>query len=330
MSKMDLSLVIPVFNEEESLRPLHREIRAALDPTGWSYEVLFCDDGSRDRSPEVLRELAAEDPRVRVLVLARNYGQTAALDAGFHHASGEVVVPLDADLQNDPADIPDLVRRMHQERADVVSGWRRSRRDPFWTKTLPSRIANRLVSWVTRVPLHDYGCTMKAYRAEFLREVRLYGEMHRLIPAYVAWAGGRVVEQEVHHRSRQFGRSKYNLSKTLRLLLDLLTVRFLLGYTAKPLYFIGKYGVLTLALGTLCFGWVLVKKAIWGEPLYTDPFFPVSIFLLLAGGQILMSGLLSELLMRTYFESQGKTPWRLRATWNLAAPKEAPDQGQGP
>ncbi|HOU53403.1 MAG TPA: glycosyltransferase family 2 protein [Myxococcota bacterium] len=326
MNGLDLSLVIPVFNEEQSLRPLHREIRAALDPTGWSYEVLFCDDGSRDGSLDVLRALANEDSRVKVLVMARNYGQTAALDAGFHHASGRVVVPLDADLQNDPADIPDLVRRLQRENVDVVSGWRRSRQDPFWTKTLPSRIANRLVSWVTRVPLHDYGCTMKAYRTEFLREVRLYGEMHRLIPAYVVWAGGRVVEQEVHHRPRQFGQSKYNLSKTLRLLLDLLTVRFLLGYTSKPLYFIGKYGVWTLLLGMLCFAWVLVKKAIWGQPLYTDPFFPVSIFLLLAGVQILLSGLLAELTMRTYFESQGKTPWRLRGTLNLATPSDSPER----
>lgn len=320
---LDLSVVLPVFNEVASLRPLMDEIRAALDPTGRSYEVICCDDGSTDGSQQMLRELAAQDGRIKVLAFARNFGQTAALDAGFQIARGRVVVPMDADLQNDPADIPRLLARLEQD-AEAVSGWRVSRKDSYWTKTLPSRLANHLVSWTTGVELHDYGCTLKAYKADVLKEFRLYGEMHRLIPAYVAWAGGRVVEMPVNHRERRFGTSKYNLSKTVRLLLDLVTVRFLLSYSTKPLYFMGKYGLLTLGVGFLTFLWVLVKRLVWGHPLYTDPFFLVSVFLLMAGGQFVLTGLLAELSMRTYFESRGKAPWRIRWAVNVGDQFPAP------
>ncbi|HOI11536.1 MAG TPA: glycosyltransferase family 2 protein, partial [Myxococcota bacterium] len=301
-----ISVVLPVFNESAGLRILHGELIAALEPMNRPFELVFCDDGSTDDSLEVLRGLAAEDPRVKVIAFARNFGQTAALDAGFRAARGRIIVPMDADLQNDPADIPRLIARLERG-ADLVSGWRVARRDPYWTKTLPSRIANGLVSLVTGVELHDYGCTLKAYRARVLRDFRLYGEMHRLIPAYVKWAGGRVVEEPVNHRPRRFGRSNYTLSKSVRLVLDLLTVRFLLSYSTKPLYFIGKWGLLAIVLGSLSLGWTVLKKVLWPEnPLYTDPFFLASIFLFLAGFQFLVFGLLAEQLMRTYFESQHK------------------------
>jgi len=315
----DVSVVLPVYNESAALPEMYRQIVAALEPAGKSFEVVCCDDGSTDGSLGLLRDLARSDPRVRVVVFARNYGQTAALDAGFRHASGRVIVPMDSDLQNDPADIPRLVRILDGG-ADVVSGWRRKRQDSFFTKTLPSRVANRLVSAVTGVHLHDYGCTMKAYRAEILRDIRLYGEMHRLIPAYVKWAGGKVVEEVVNHRPRTTGRTKYTLTKSVRLVLDLMTVRFLLGYSTKPLYFIGKWGLLAWGAGSASLAWTAVKKAVWGEPLYTDPFFLASIFLFLAGFQFIFFGLLAELSMRTYFESQAKSPYLIRETVNLPGP----------
>ncbi|HNZ03897.1 MAG TPA: glycosyltransferase family 2 protein [Myxococcota bacterium] len=318
MARPDVSIVLPVFNEVESIEPLFAEIQDVMSKSGRTWEVIACDDGSTDGSRELLLKKAGQDERLKLIVLMRNFGQTAALDAGFRAASGDIIVPMDADLQNDPADIPRLIARL-EEGADLVSGWRANRRDSFLTKTLPSMIANKLVvSRVTGVRLHDYGCTLKAYRASFLKQFHLYGEMHRLIPAYVKWAGGRVTEEKVNHRARKFGRSKYNLSKTFRLILDLMTIRFLLGYSTKPLYFMGKYGLLAILLGTMSMTWTVIKKILWWEnPLYTDPFFIVSIFLFIAGFQFLFSGLLAELSMRTYYESQDKPPYVIARKVNL-------------
>ncbi|HOA12822.1 MAG TPA: glycosyltransferase family 2 protein [Myxococcota bacterium] len=317
MDRPYVSIVLPVFNEVESLDPLFDEIEQVMTGLGRTFEVICCDDGSTDGSKEKLLARASSDDRYRLIFLVRNYGQTAALDAGFRVAEGEVIIPMDADLQNDPADIPKLLARLEQG-ADLVSGWRASRKDAFLTKTLPSMIANRLVvSRVTGVNLHDYGCTLKAYRASFLKQFHLYGEMHRLIPAYVKWAGGVVVEEKVNHRARTFGKSKYGLSKTFRLILDLLTVRFLLGYSTKPLYFIGRYGLAAIGLGCLALTWTIVKKILWHYPLYTDPFFLVSIVLFLGGFQILFSGLLAELSMRTYFESRDRAPYMVARTVNI-------------
>ena len=318
----DISVVLPIFNESMTILNLHRELLAVLEPMGRSFEIICCDDGSTDGSLKLLKDLAVADPRIKIIAFARNYGQTAALDAGFHAARGRIIVPMDADLQNDPADIPRLVTRL-ESGFDVVSGWRADRQDPFWTKTFPSRVANHLVSAVTGVSLHDYGCTLKAYRREVLQDVRLYGEMHRLIPAYVKSVGGRVAEEPVNHRPRRFGRSKYTLTKSVRLLLDLLTVRFLLGYSTKPLYFIGKYGLLSLALGTASLGWTALKKVIWGQPLFTDPFFLIGIILWVTGLQFLFFGLLAEMSMRTYFESQGKPPYLVRERVNLDGEKQS-------
>jgi glycosyltransferase involved in cell wall biosynthesis len=321
--KPEISVVLPVFNERENLQPLLTEITSVLEGMGLPFEIVACDDGSIDGSQDILRGVAQRDNRVKVIMFSRNFGQTAALDAGFRVAKGNVIIPMDADGQNDPNDIPKLLRKL-DEGYDAVSGWRKERKDPFFTKILPSRIANKLVSWVTSVNIHDYGCTLKAYRADVLQRVRLYGEMHRLIPAYIGWAGGHVTEVEVNHRPRLKGKSKYNLSRTLRLILDLMTINFLLAYSTKPLYFMGKYGVLTCGLGFLSLTWTAIKKLIWGLPLYTDPFFLASIFLFLAGFQFLFFGLLAELNMRTYFESQNKTPYFIKATMNISTANAPP------
>ncbi len=304
-----LSVVIPVYNEEESLPRLHEALRESL-------EKLFVDDGSRDRSLELLRQMAASDGRIRVISFRRNFGQTAAMDAGFRHARGEVVVPMDADLQNDPSDIGMLLEET-EKGFDVVKGWRKNRQDTFVSRTLPSRIANGLISRITGVHLHDYGCTLTAYRREVLEPVRLYGEMHRFIPAYAVWAGGKMKEVVVKHHPRRWGKTKYNLTRTFRVLLDLMTVRFLLGYSTNPLYFFGKWGFGLLGVSLLTFLWSLTKKFLWADPFFTDPFFYMTIFLSLAALQILLIGLTAELNVRIYFESQGKTPYVVKETHNL-------------
>ena len=304
-----VSVVIPVFNEEESLPELYDELRQALKPQVWAYEMIFVDDGSTDRSLEIMRKFAKNDPIVRIVKFVRNYGQTAAIDAGFKYAIGDIVVPIDADLQNDPRDIPRLVKRLETENVDVVSGYRQKRRDDFMRKTLPSRIANHIISRLTNVKLHDYGCTLKAYRRSVMDRINLYGEMHRYIPAYVKWAGGTVIEEPVNHRPRKYGRSKYTLKKAVRVILDLMTLRFILQYFTSPLYFIGRYALFFIGLSGLSGTWSIIKRFIWGKPLYTDPFFILTFILFLTGIQILFSGLVAELNMRTYFESQKKRPY---------------------
>lgn len=311
-----VSIVVPVFNEEESLPHLHEALVPVLESLGRPWEVVYCDDGSVDGSFEVLRELAAADARVRVVRFRRNFGQTAAMAAGFDHARGEVVIPMDADLQNDPEDIPRLLAKV-DEGYDVVSGWRAERKDAFWSVTLPSRIGNRIISRFTGVRLHDYGCTLTAYRREVLREVNLYGEMHRFIPAWAASVGARITEVPVTHHPRRWGRSKYSLGKATRVLLDLITVRFLVSYTTKPLYFFGGLALRVFGAAGLAWIWSLTKRIIYEDPVYTDPFFLVGIFLGLAGLQIMLFGLLAELTMRTYYESQGKNIYVVRQTLNV-------------
>ena len=312
-----ISVVVPVYNEEESLRPLWDALVPALDALGRQWEVVFCDDGSEDKSVAILDELAASDARIKVVILRKNFGQSAAMAAGFDHATGEIVIPMDADLQNDPADIVRLIDKLESEDLDLVKGWRKDRQDTYLTKTLPSRIANRIIGRVTGVELHDYGCTLSAWRRELVADIHIYGEMHRFLPALAHWAGGRVDELEVTHHPRRWGVSKYNLSKTFRVILDILTVRFLVAYSTKPLYFFGRWGAMLLALGTASATWTVVKKLIWGYPLYTDPFFLASIFCWITGIQIFLLGLIAELSVRTYYESQGKPPYHVRRRVNL-------------
>jgi glycosyltransferase involved in cell wall biosynthesis len=314
-----LSVVVPVYNEEESLRPMHAALLAALEPWGKPFELLYVDDGSRDRSFEVLRELSA-DPRVKVIRFRRNFGQTAAMAAGFEHASGQVICPIDADLQNDPGDIPLLVGKL-DEGFDLVAGIREKRQDKALTVVIPSRIANRIIARVTGVDLKDNGCTLKAFRAEILQDVRLYGEAHRFIAAFAAMAGARITQQAVRHHPRRWGQSKYNLSKTFRVILDLITVRFLLAYATKPTYFFGRFAFGCFGAGGLALAWTLVQKFALGIFVKDQPLFLVGIFLLLTGVQFMLFGLLAELNMRTYYESQGKPTYFVRERCNVVAPK---------
>lgn len=276
------------------------------------------DDGSSDSSPEVLRKLAEMDPEhIRVIELRRNYGQTAAIAAGIDFSSGEIIIMMDADMQNDPADIPRLVEKIN-EGYDVVSGWRIHRKDPFITRILPSRMANSLISWVTGVHLHDYGCTLKAYRREVLTGFRLYGEMHRFIPAFANIQGARITELQVSHHPRRFGKTKYGLNRTIKVILDLLTVKFLMSYTSKPIYLFGGTGFLLMAFSSLILLFLMVRRLWIGTSVLASPMFLASIMLMVMGFQSVLMGLIAELLVRTYHESQDKPTYSIRRKTNFS------------
>ena len=304
-----LSVIVPVFNEEENVPLLHANISRILEKQLYTYEVIYVDDGSSDNSFQQLSKLAASDPRVRVVKLRRNYGQTAAISAGIQHSAGEVLVFMDGDLQNDPVDIPRLLKKL-DEGYDVVSGWRKNRQDARLSRKLPSWIANRLISRVSGTYLHDYGCTLKAYRREVFQHVRLYGEMHRFIPAYAALAGAKIAEIEVAHHPRRFGKSKYGISRTFRVILDLLTLKFLGSFGTKPLYAFGIPGMASLSLGGIAAALVVGQKIVPPRVRANhNPLLPLSALFTGFGMQCIMMGLLAELLMRTYHESQGKATY---------------------
>jgi glycosyltransferase involved in cell wall biosynthesis len=310
-SAVDVSVVIPVFNEAENVADLYRELTASLDAMGRSYEIVVVDDGSRDGTAEALATATAGDERVRVLRLRRNFGQTAAFSAGFDHAAGRVIVTSDGDLQNDPADIPRLVAKL-DEGFDMVCGWRRNRQDPY-SKRVPSWWANRLISWATGVRLHDYGCSLKAIRSDVVEGLRLYGEMHRFIPAVASWMGVTLAEVEVNHRPRTRGRSKYGLGRTVRVLLDLFTVKFLVAYGTRPAHLFGLMGLTSGLTGAgilayLAYIRLFEDTAIWGRPLLL-----LGALLFLTGLLLVSFGLLAELLVRIYHESQGKPIYVLKA-----------------
>lgn len=314
-----LSVVIPIRDEEESIPALYTRLTAELDALGQGYELIAVDDGSRDRSFALLRELALADRRLRVVRFRRNFGQTAAFSAGFERARGAVIVTIDADLQNDPADIRALLAKM-DEGYDVVSGWRERRRDPFLKRRLPSMLANGLISRVTGVPLHDYGCSLKAYRAEVLRGIRLYGELHRFIPAIASWQGVAVAEIPVAHQARQFGRSKYGISRTTRVLLDLLTVRFLLSYGTRPMQIFGLLGLLAVLLGVLTAGYLTALKLFEGAAIANRPLLLLAVLLIVLGVQFISLGLIGELVVRTYYETQAKPIYAVREELNGGRP----------
>ncbi|MFQ5881946.1 MAG: glycosyltransferase family 2 protein [Candidatus Methylomirabilales bacterium] len=307
---LPLSLVIPVYNEEENLPPLWAAIREAVDPLGLAYEVVLVDDGSTDGTLHAARQIQGEDKRWVIVALRRNFGQTAALSAGFDQTRGEIIVTLDGDLQNDPADIPKLLELCKEY--DLVSGWRVDRQEPFLTRRLPSGIANWLVSVVTGVRLHDYGCTLKAYRREVVRNLRLYGEMHRFIPAVASWMGVSITEVKVRHHPRRLGRSKYGLGRTLRVLLDLLTVKFLLSYSTKPIQVFGSLGLLSTVVGGLLGLYLSLLKLVGGQNIGDRPLLLLSVLLVILGVQFIGLGLLGELLVRIYHESQGKPVYAVR------------------
>ncbi|RMD81884.1 MAG: glycosyltransferase [Candidatus Dadabacteria bacterium] len=302
---MDLSIVIPVYNERENLEQLHGEILAAVRPLGLSYEVIYVDDGSTDGSREILRRIHAEDPSVHVIRFRRNFGQTAAVAAGLSASRGDVVVTLDGDLQNDPADIPRLLDKL-AEGYDMVSGWRRKRQDGFLLRRLPSVIANWIIRVTTNVNVHDYGCMLKAYRGDIARGLRLYGEMHRFIPAIAGDLGASIAELEVHHRPRIHGTSKYGISRTIRVVLDLLTVKFLSGFSTRPIHVFGFLGMLLGGVGSVMLAWLGGQKLFLGVQLGGRPIVLLAILLVVLGVQFVTMGLLGEMLARTYHESQGK------------------------
>jgi glycosyltransferase involved in cell wall biosynthesis len=321
----ELSVILPVFDEQENLRALHERLLQALADTNLSYEIIYVDDGSRDDSFALLRGLAKEDPagRVKVIRFRRNYGQTAAITAGIRHAEGTVIVTMDADLQNDPRDIPRLLAKL-AEGYDVVSGWRKNRKDRLLTRKLPSWIANRLISSSTGVSLHDYGCTLKAYRADFAKAVNLYGEMHRFIPAYTALEGARVTELVVSHHPRKAGKSKYTLTRTLKVLLDLLVVKFLSSYATKPIHLFGGIGLLCCTGGVVAGLVTLYEKLFQDVFVHRNPLILLAIFLFLLGTQFILMGLLAEIQIRTYHESQNKPTYSIAETVNLGQDPERP------
>ena len=312
-AKPYLSVVIPVYNEEESLPGLGEEVSAVMESLGKPYEVILVDDGSTDGSFAGIQALTGRHRGFKGVRLGRNVGQTAAVSAGIAQAQGAIIGMLDADRQNDPKDIPMLLAKF-DEGYDVVSGWRRDRQDPGLTRVLPSRIANGLISWITGVHLHDYGCTLKLYRAVYLKSVRLYGEMHRFIPAFAGFLGARIVEVPVNHRARALGVSKYGLGRTFKVLLDLMTVKFMDAYMAKPIYLFGGSGLLMGSLGVLMAAYTLYHKFVHGVFVKDQPLFQVSIFFALAGLQLLLLGLVAEILIRVYFDIKDKPPYFIRET----------------
>jgi glycosyltransferase involved in cell wall biosynthesis len=322
MSQLDrkpaLSIVVPAFNEVDAIPVLYAELVAALEGIGRSFEVLVVDDGSTDGMFAALTGLHGADPRLRVIRLRRNYGQTAALSAGFDAARGEWIVTLDADLQNDPADIARLLARA-EEGYDIVSGWRVHRQDALWSRRIPSRLANGLIGLVTGVRLHDYGCSLKIFRADVAKSIRLYGELHRFLPAAASGFGVRITELPVNHRPRERGASKYagwgkTFSRTVKVLLDLVSVRFLLGYSTRPLHVFGGIGLLTSAIGGGLAAYLAARKLFLGETLSNRPLLILAVLLIIVGVQFISMGLLGDLVVRTYHETQGKPIYSIRET----------------
>ena len=306
-----LSIVIPLYNEADTVEALFVELTAALADVGCSYEVIVVDDGSRDDSFARLKAMHERDGRWRIIRFRRNFGQTAGFSAGFAAARGEIVITSDADLQNDPRDIPKLLAKM-AEGYDIVSGWRVNRKEPFFSRRLPSMVANRMISGATGVVLHDYGCSLKAYRSEVVKGIRLYGELHRFLPALASWMGVRVAEAPVNDRARQFGKSKYGISRTFRVFLDLITVRFMLGYATRPIHVFGSLGLASGALGLLIGLYLTFVKLVLGESIGARPLLLLAVLLVILGVQMISMGLLAEMVMRVYHEAQDKPIYVIR------------------
>jgi glycosyltransferase involved in cell wall biosynthesis len=308
---MDLSIVMPVYNEEESLGPLVDEIGSVLNGAQKTFELIVVDDGSTDNTHELLERVHQQKPWVKMIRFKRNFGQTAAVAAGLAYARGKVIVPMDGDGQNDPRDIPHLLAKL-EEGFDLVSGWRFPREDSFWTRRFPSHLANRLISWITGVKLHDYGCTLKAIRSEVAKDVKLYGEMHRFIPALASERGARITEMKVHHRRRERGQSKYGLARTFRVLLDLVTVKFLNQYATRPLHIFGLLGLLSVSGGFVIGLYLAAQKVFYHADIGGRPLLLLAVLLMMIGFQFISMGLLGELLARTYHESQNKPIYVIR------------------
>jgi glycosyltransferase involved in cell wall biosynthesis len=322
----DVSVVVPLVNEQDNIGPLYEQITQTLKDK-YHYEIIFVDDGSSDSSFDILADLQKEDTRMRVISFRKNFGQTAALSAGFAHAQGKIIVAIDADLQNDPADIPDMIDKLN-EGFDVVSGWRKKRHDNAITRLLPSKIANWVISRITGVKLHDYGCTLKVYRREVLEETKLYGEMHRFIPALASWSGARIAEITVNHRPRTAGETKYGIGRTLKVILDLITVKFLGSFSTKPIYIFGGLG-LASGLGAIASGWYVVYQKIANNfAINRNPLLVMTAMLITTTIQFILMGLLAELLVRTYHESQNRPTYVIKQILESTAAACPPESGQ--
>ncbi len=308
-----LSVLIPVYNEEGNLSLLHDKLEPALKKTGRAYEIIFVDDGSSDGTMEILLDLRERNPNIKIVSFPRNFGQTAALSAGIDFSKGEILIPMDGDLQNDPEDILALLQKI-EEGYDVVSGWRKGRKDPFLTRRLPSMIANKIISWIGGVHLHDYGCTLKAYRRDILKNIRLYGEMHRFIPIYAHWIGARVSEIPVRHFPRGSGSSKYGMNRVFKVILDLMVVKFLLSYSQKPIYVFGGLGLLMILGGFLSGGYAIYLKLFEEVSFILTPLPLLCVLLFVLGFLSILMGFLAEILTRTYYESQGKPTYQIKET----------------
>jgi len=308
---LDLSVILPVYNEEENIVEMHAEIHAVMQEMGVKYEIIFINDGSNDLTLNRLLEIQELDPNSVVVEFRRNFGQTAAMSAGFDLARGEIIVSLDSDRQNDPRDIPMLVEKI-KEGYDLVSGWRYDRQDGLFLRLIPSKIANKLIGFTTDVKLHDYGCSLKAFRWDTAKQLSMYGEMHRFIPAIASWVGARITEVKVNHRARTAGVSKYGISRTFRVILDLITVKFLMNYSARPLQFFGAIGLISTSLGILIGLYLSIQKIFFGIGLGDRPALLLAVLLVFIGLQFITSGLLAEMITRTYHESQDKPTYTIR------------------
>ena len=319
----EISVVVPMRNESPNVRPLYAELVAALEAYGRPFEIVVIDDGSTDDTFALLAELQARDARLRIIRFRRNFGQTAAFAAGFAYARGQFIVTSDGDLQNDPADIPAMVEKA-KAGPDIVAGWRKDRKDPFINRRLPSMIANAIISIATGVKLHDYGCSLKVFRAEVVKSMKLYGEMHRFLPAIAAEQGVEIVEHVVNHRKRMHGRSKYGISRTIRVVLDLMTVKFLSSYSTRPLQMFGGVGLAMVTAGTLVCLWLAYVKFFQHEGIADRPLLLLGVLMILGGIQLVMTGLLGEMLSRTYHESQNKPTYAIREIRETAPEADAP------
>ncbi|MEJ7555068.1 MAG: glycosyltransferase family 2 protein [Aquificaceae bacterium] len=315
-SNTHISIVIPAYNEEDNIPILYEKLKGVLERLGREYEIIFVDDGSVDRTWERLKEIAEKDQRVKLIRFRKNYGQTAAMYAGFQHATGEVIITLDADLQNDPEDIPMLLQKL-EEGYDIVSGWRRDRKDPFLSRRLPSMIANWIISKVTGVELHDYGCTLKAYRADIIKRLELYGDMHRFLPALTKRFGAKITEIPVRHHPRLYGKSKYGIGRTIRVILDIFLVKFLNEYINKPMYVFGTFGFILLSLGLLALFYLVFLKLFLDQDIGRRPLLILSVLFILAGIQLISTGVIAELLVRIYYRTKEDKPFVVEEKVNL-------------
>jgi glycosyltransferase involved in cell wall biosynthesis len=315
LKKVEISVIVPIYNEVENIKSLSSSLLNVLSGLGRSFEIILIDDGSSDGTSELLKSITEDNPAVKGIRFRRNFGQTAAMAAGFDYASGDIVISLDGDMQNDPADIPRLIAKL-EEGYDVVSGWRKNRQDDFISRKIPSIIANRIISRFTGVYLHDYGCSLKAYRSEIAKDMSLYGEMHRFIPALAGIEGARIIEIPVLHHPRKFGKSKYNILRTFKVILDLMTVVFLRKFMTRPLHMFGRLGLISFFAGFIISAYLAFEKLVYSVQLSNRPLLLLGVLLILTGIQLISAGIIAEIQIRTYYESQNKPIYKVREIYN--------------